>query len=284
MTSASDFHHPVHALPYPDRNAAPCLSGEIFREVLLLLSFLTMVTIMELEGSEMDLSKYEAILFDLDGTLLDYRGAQRHAAERLVRIMELDGSATSMERLISFLEGRVIQDLEACKPSAIEPGSREMRQAFSRSGFNVDPIEFIEVYFEGMEEHGRPLPGIEDMLGRLGAHRTVGVVTNGPGTVQRKRLRLSGLMQYLDLLVISCEAGHAKPDPEILRYAMKLAGSATFSTLFVGDSAGSDMGAANAAGVDFVFVQPDGDFSSPGPRILELRRTVELLEYIQTPD
>ncbi|MCK4807842.1 MAG: HAD hydrolase-like protein, partial [Candidatus Aegiribacteria sp.] len=69
-------------------------------------------------------------------------------------------------------------------------------------------------------------------------------------------------------------------DPEILRYAMKLANSKTYDTLFVGDSAGSDMGAANAAGVDFVFVQPDGDFSAPGPRVLELRKTAEMMKYL----
>jgi FMN phosphatase YigB (HAD superfamily) len=85
-------------------------------------------------------------------------------------------------------------------------------------------------------------------------------------------------MEFIDLIVISCEVGSAKPDPEILRYAMKLADSKTYNTLFIGDSAGSDMGAANAAGVDFVFVRPDGDFSAPGPRTLELRKTADIIK------
>jgi 2-haloacid dehalogenase len=229
----------------------------------------------------MDPKKYRAILFDLDGTLLDYGSAQEHAASRIISVMEMDDSAATMERITDFLRGRVIQDLEACKSSAIEPGSAEMRQAFRRAGFDVDPIEFIEVYFEGLEDHGQPLPGIIRLLETLRGRFTMGVVTNGPGTVQRKRLQLSGLMEYLDLVVVSCEVEHAKPDPEIVRIAMKLAGSETFSTLFVGDSAGSDMGAANAAGVDFVFIRPDGDFSAPGPRVLELRRTAELAGYVQ---
>lgn len=228
----------------------------------------------------LDLGKYEAILFDLDGTLLDYGAAQEHAASRLAAVLEMDGSPASLRKITDFLEGRVIQDLEACKPSAIEPGSAEMRQAFGRAGLRVDPTEFIEVYFQSMEEHGRPLPGVTGMLGRLKGRFTIGVVTNGPGRVQRRRLELAGLMEFLDLLVVSCEVERAKPDPEILRLAMKLAGTATFSTLFVGDSAGSDMGAANAAGVDFVFVQPDGDFSAPGPRVLELRKTVEILKWL----
>lgn len=228
----------------------------------------------------LDLEKYEAILFDLDGTLLDYGAAQEYAAERLAAVLGLDDSPPSLRKIRGFLEGRVIQDLEACKPSAIEPGSAEMRQAFGRAGLRADPTEFIEIYFQSMEEHGRPFPGVTGMLGLMQDRFTLGVVTNGPGRVQRRRLELAGLMEFLDLLVVSCEVERAKPDPEILRLAMKLSGTATFSTLFVGDSAGSDMGAANAAGVDFVFVQPDGDFSAPGPRVLEIRETVELLKWL----
>ncbi len=229
----------------------------------------------------MDLKKYRAILFDLDGTLIDYAAAQEHAARRIISILEMEDSAAAMTKVLEFLKGKVIQDLEACKSSAIEPGSSEMRQAFQRAGFSVDPMEFIQVYFEGLEEHGRPLPGVTGLLRNLRNDFTVGIVTNGPGRVQRKRLQLAGLMEFLDLLVVSCEVEHAKPDPEIIRIAMKLAGSETFSTLFVGDSAGSDMGGANAAGVDFVFVQPRGDFSAPGPRVLELRRTVDLAGFLR---
>ncbi len=227
----------------------------------------------------MDLSKYSTVLFDLDGTLIDYAGAQKHAAEYIVEVLDLEESNATLKHIIGFLEGNVIQDLEACKPSAIEPGSGEMRQAFSKAGLGVDPVEFIELYFEGLEEHAEPLPGIVDLLSLLGKKYTIGIVSNGPGSVQRKRLLKSGLMEFLDIIVLSCEVESAKPDPEILRCAMKLADSKTYDTLFIGDSAGSDMGAANAAGVDFVFVRPDGDFSAPGPRVLELRKTAELMKY-----
>ncbi len=229
----------------------------------------------------MNFSEYTAVLFDLDGTLIDYAGAQKHAAQHIIDILKLEESPDTLEKIHEFLDGKVIQDIEACKPSAIEPGSIEMRQAFRKAGFNADPAEFIKLYFEGLEEHGEPLPGVIGLLEHLHEKCTIGIVSNGPGSVQRKRLQKSGLMEYLDLIVLSCEVKSAKPDPEILRYAMKLACSKTFDTLFVGDSAGSDMGAANAAGVDFVFVQPDGNFSAPGPRILEIRKTADLMKWLK---
>lgn len=228
-----------------------------------------------------DLGKYATVLFDLDGTLVDYRSAQEHAASVIIGETDLAEVPGAMELVLGFLGGRVVQDLEACKPSAIEPSSGEMRQAFRRAGLEADPVEFFRLYFRGLEEHGEPLPGVPDLLRRMKGRHILGVVTNGPGRVQRRRLQLAGLMEYLDLLVISCEVGRAKPDPEVLRLAMKLAGSETFSTLFVGDSAGSDMGAANAAGMDFVFIQPRGDFTAPGPRVLELRGTEDLAGFLE---
>lgn len=230
----------------------------------------------------MDFSKYTTLLFDLDGTLIDYDGAQKHAAEHIIDKLEMENSADTLDNILKFLGGKVIQDIEACKPSSIEPGSSEMRQTFRKAGFNADPVEFIELYFEGLEEHGEALPGVVDLLKYVRNNHTIGIVSNGPGPVQRKRLQKSGLMEYIDLIVLSCEVEAAKPDPEILRFAMKLARSETFDTLFAGDSAGSDMGAANAAGIDFVFVQPDGNFSAPGPRILEIRRTADLLKLLET--
>ncbi len=229
----------------------------------------------------MDFSKYSTVLFDLDGTLIDYEGAQKHAAEHIMKTLQLEESSCTLQSILEFLEGKVIQDVEACKPSAIHPDSMEMRQVFRKAGFAFDPIEFIDLYFEGLAEHGVALPHIIDLLKLLIGKYTIGIVSNGPGSVQRKRLQKSAVMEFLDLIVLSCEVKCAKPDPEILRYAIRLADSETFSTLFIGDSAGSDMGAANAAGVDFVFVQPDGDFSAPGPRILEIRKTAELIEYLR---
>jgi HAD superfamily hydrolase (TIGR01549 family) len=185
-----------------------------------------------------DIKKYKAIIFDLDGTLINYDTAQKYAVAK-----------------------------------AIE----QLGNIFTEAGVNLPSGLFLNNYFEAMSQHGEPLPGVIDLLVSLKRDHTIGIVSNGLGSVQRKRLVKAGLMEYLDLLVISCEVGCAKPDPSILQLAMRLADSTPETTLFVGDSVGSDMGAAEAAEVDFVFIQPDGDFSAPGPRALELRKTADLL-------
>ncbi len=222
---------------------------------------------------------YDTLLLDLDGTLLDYASAQEYAAEHLAAKLGMQTSPETLAKIKKILQGKVIQDIEACRPQAPEPSSPDMAETLARAGVDVDPASFVNAYFEGLSQHGEPLEGVRDFLASLKGKLILGVVTNGPGPVQRRRLLEAELMEFPDLLVVSCEVGTAKPDPEILEIAVRLAGSEKNRTLFVGDSAGSDMAAAKAAGIDFVYVRRDGDFSAPGPRILELERTADLADF-----
>jgi len=185
-----------------------------------------------------------------------------------------------MDSVMRLVEGEDVQDVESCRPGWREAGSPWMQAVFDSAGVALPSGAFLEAYFEAMAGHGVPLPGITEMLASLAPGRVLGAVTNGLGPVQRSRLALSGLMERIEVLVISCEVGLAKPDPEMLRLAMKLAGSTTDDTLFIGDSVTSDMGAATAAGVDFVYIDPKGVFPGPGPRVLQLTSAAELTAHL----
>ncbi len=224
--------------------------------------------------------RYSTLLFDLDGTLIQYHEAQSYAVSRALEDMAAGGDKALVERVITLVEGEDVQDIEACRPGWEPAGSERMKNVFREFRIDLPAEEFLERYFTAMGDHGVPLRGVEEMLHEVSLDRKLGVVSNGLGPVQRKRLQKAGLMQYLDLLVLSCEAGFAKPDPSILRLAMKLSGSTPEDTLFIGDSTTSDMGAAGAAGMDFVYIDPSGEFTADGPRILEIQAAAELKEYL----
>ena len=226
---------------------------------------------------------FSTLLFDLDGTLIEYDEAQRYAASVALEAMEAGTDPDLMARVMVLVEGEDVQDIESCRPGWEPAGSARMSRVFQKAGVNLPPEEFLGRYFEAMGEHGVALDGVEEMLSIVSPGRRLAVVSNGLGPIQRRRLQMAGLMQFFDAIVLSCEVGSAKPDPAILRLAMRLTDSEPEETLFIGDSVTSDMGAAKSAGVPFVYIDPRGLFPAEGPRILELRSTRELTMHLPGP-
>ena len=221
---------------------------------------------------------YEAAIFDLDGTLLDYAAAQRQAVEAVARELELD---TDSQALLELVGGEEVQALEACRPNAPKPESPEMESAFRRCGVEAAPRGFLRLYYRRLSEHHETLEGALETLQALReAGLSIGLVSNGPGAVQRPRIRESGLIEYLDAVVLSCEVGMAKPDPEILLLALRLLKTEAEKAIFVGDSTRSDLPAAARAGVDFALIDPEGGFAEEGPRVLNATGLKEVTELL----
>jgi putative hydrolase of the HAD superfamily len=68
----------------------------------------------------------------------------------------------------------------------------------------------------------------------------------------------AGLLEHVDAVVTSAEAGVAKPDPGIFERALELAGVAASEVIHVGDSLDNDVAGARAAGIRPVLVARDG--------------------------
>jgi putative hydrolase of the HAD superfamily len=114
------------------------------------------------------------------------------------------------------------------------------------------------------------------------ATRPIGIVTNGPTEVQRAKLRLLGIDRLVDFILVSEEFGVPKPEPEIFREALRLAGVMPDEAVFVGDSAEFDMAGAQAAGIPTVWVnRHQRPWRGPGPaptrRIRSLAELPQLL-------
>lgn len=180
--------------------------------------------------------KYKAVLFDLDGTLLDYEAEQYKA---------VNGS----RQLFDLVNSKEVQSYETIGiPS---PDSQEMKQAFVNAGLHQSPATFLKHYYAKLSLQGIPLPGAEEILNELNDRVKLAVVSNSPGEVQNPRLETAGLSHFFKHRFYSRDLSIAKPDPRILQLAMKELEVTEKETLLIGDSTTSDQPAAKAAGIDF---------------------------------
>jgi putative hydrolase of the HAD superfamily len=73
-----------------------------------------------------------------------------------------------------------------------------------------------------------------------------------------------GLSDLIDGVVTSASVGVGKPDPEIFKSALTLAGVAPLEALHVGDSLEEDVAGARAAGIDAIWLNRDRGPTPPG--------------------
>lgn len=119
------------------------------------------------------------------------------------------------------------------------------------------------------------VPGALRALGEAGLGRIV--VSNADGTVDRK-LESVGLLPLVDAIVDSSKLGSEKPDPEIFRHAVRLAGARPEECLHVGDLYSVDVLGARAAGVHAVLLDPYDDWT--GHDCARVRDVPELVTQI----
>lgn len=193
--------------------------------------------------------RLRAVLFDMDGTLLD-------SAPDFIAVCQ----AMRLERGLAAVDDQLIRE-------QISGGARAMvASAFSMApeadGFEDLRLEFLQRYQQHCAVLTRPFAGIEPLLADIEHARLVwGVATNKPLRFAEPIMQQLGLAQRSAVLVCPDHVSRSKPDPEMILLACAKIGIAPNATLFVGDDA-SDIEAGRAAGcktvaVTWGYIHPD---------------------------
>lgn len=226
-----------------------------------------------------------AILFDLDGTLMDHGAAQRTAAQIFCRKCHERGFKRSDEEefLVAWrkAEQTYFGQYLAGSLSFQEQRRRRVCDVLEAEldGGTADALFLI--YLEAYEASWRAFPDVGECLKELQPLR-VGVVSNGDGYQQRRKLERLGFAGAFDPVVISGDIGVAKPEAEIFLEACRLAAAEPRRTVYVGDRSDTDAIAASEAGLVGVWLNRQ---RAPAPKacpyqihsLLELPRIVELV-------
>jgi HAD superfamily hydrolase (TIGR01549 family) len=102
-----------------------------------------------------------------------------------------------------------------------------------------------------------PVAGAVAAIERLGRHYRLGLIAN-QGAECRAHLAALGWLERFEVVAFSEEQGIYKPDPDLFRRALQLAGAAPGQVLMVGDRLDNDIAPAAALGMATAWVRwPD---------------------------
>ncbi len=160
-----------------------------------------------------------ALLFDLDGTLMDTVGA----------IVE------SMNAAFTEFDVKPLT-LEEIRPMIGMPVARQMDQLRGMQGPVVDQI--TDRYYQFFMEHvenGLPLfPGVTETIPTLG--RAMSTMTTRRLYGARRMLEVAGIDSFFKAVVGGDEVARPKPYPDLPLYSAKALGVAPEACVVVGDA------------------------------------------------
>ena len=189
----------------------------------------------------------QAVVFDLDGTLLD----RRRSFERFVR--------NQWERFAHCLQTsdqeRYVQTLIELDRDGYAPRKSLFSGVITRFRLPSGMAEtLLSDYRAGFPDACLLFPDTTQTLACLRASGLkLGLITNGSTRMQSRKLQCLALPSWFDTILISDAEGISKPDRQIFHRALDRLNTNPAQAVFVGDHPEVDVTGARAAGMQAVW-------------------------------
>ena len=219
------------------------------------------------------MSSIKILLWDIDGTVLNFDAAERAAIRKGFETMGLGECTDEMLTDYNGINKKYWQKLERGEMTKPEILTGRFFEFFTKYGVDTSAVEaFNKQYQLDLGDTICFNDNAFELICSLRGKYSQYAVSNGTKTAQRKKLRLSGLEDVFDGVFISDEVGFEKPAKEffdrVFAAVKEHVGEFTpDEVLMIGDSLTSDVTGGNNAGTKVCWYNPEHQKKPDGLRI-----------------
>ncbi len=229
--------------------------------------------------------KYTTLLFDADGTLIDFDKDEHDA---LISALKFYGHDLTESEISAYsaINLKLWKKFERGEIEKIEIERTRFAEFFEYLGISlpVSAYEINKTYLSFLAEGGNLIKGARELLSVLKEKQyDMHIVTNGIFAVQKKRLAKANIRDFFSEVFVSEIIGHQKPKKEFFEYvSQQLKEKDKSKILLIGDSLTSDIKGAINFGIDSVWLNLKSE--EKNEEILptyEIKSLEELLDIIE---
>lgn len=228
------------------------------------------------------MKRYEFLLFDADGTLLDFDRCEEKALRDTLRHYKIpaDTKTVHLYHQINAALWEQFNRGEIDRPYLLH---RRFEQLCEQLGRQDDPAQMNRYYMQQLSCHADLLEDAAEVCNILSKKYKLYIITNGASLTQHGRFSVCPLTPLFQNLFISEDMGVQKPQKAYFdAVAAAIPGFAPDRALVIGDSLSSDILGANQAGLDCCWYNPQ---AAEKPASIsctyEIRRLRQLLEILR---
>lgn len=242
----------------------------------------------------------KGVLFDVHDTLIikDYR-ASREGLDHSVLALKEAGYEISMDDY-ELAWQRAAQaarrDAEALGEVSVEGWYRLIFSSLGLGEYGPELVQKVNnAWNEAFAKGTKALPWTKSVLRRLRPRYGLGIVSNSLALNTISDLRVAGILDFFETIVISSDLGRRKPHPLIFLAALEKMGLEPKQAVFVGDNPYEDILGAKNVGMKTVLInspvverarlrhrisipKPEVTVEEPDATIREMKELPTLLE------